>query len=345
MNAKDVIIYAYSDTRGVFFYNGTNATRADIDALREDNKENLSKYEGYKLKKYEGIGAEEAEIFTADKGVGDGVFITGSRIPEKYIDLTAVGAAGSVKTNFQNAKNFHKVGEWYTLNIQIHNTWVKCKAMLKNYKIEPNNVYKKPEVTASYLIPDITSDEYWHTAFDASKLPGYTFTADSATANLVSPKLEIADMDAAGWPILKYTLKFSETPSESDTYNKRIQTTAKVHYYDDNGVLQEASLTGISGNIYYNSEQIVLVNGYWQSGYELDSNCEYYVWINTNPTNRKYTTKIKMKKTADGTYETVNVKTNQSFTSQVPSGKKIEDIVITTVKYNNMTGAIEWEAV
>ena len=158
MDGKAVNIYAYNDDYGVFFYNGTNDSRDAIDALVEDSKTTLKpKYDGFKITKIDGL-EPETEIFTEDKAVGNGIFITGSRVPEQYIDIVAVGA-GLDRTHiyYKYAKDFHKVGEWYKLNIQYQGRWVKAYGILKAFKIiekradsslqhELNNIRKLEEL-------------------------------------------------------------------------------------------------------------------------------------------------------------------------------------------------------
>ena len=130
MNDKQVNIYAYNDNRGVFFYNGNNSSRDEVfDALKEDSKTSLApKISGYKITEISGLGEDEAEIFTAEQGVGNGVFVTGQRVPEKYIDIVAVGSGPEAPEAYYNyAKDFHKIGEWYKLNVQYKGRWVKVK--------------------------------------------------------------------------------------------------------------------------------------------------------------------------------------------------------------------------
>ena len=350
MNDKQVNIYAYNDNRGVFFYNGNNSSRDEVfDALKEDSKTSLApKISGYKITEISGLGEDEAEIFTAEQGVGNGVFVTGQRVPEKYIDIVAVGSGPEAPEAYYNyAKDFHKIGEWYKLNVQYKGRWVKVKAMLKNVKFETGNVFRRQQITASYLIPDPTIDEYWHDIISLTMLPTYEISVASASENLESPVIDVSDYRSAGYPKLNFKLIFNEDPTNADADHK-INVKFKFTYTDADGKKKTKNWTACG--IYYdtaNSNLHIYSSAIYQHNCYLYRNGEggyINLAVKLDPMDRTHTITDHVYSTSTSQWEDLTARNNASFTSYVPKGIVIETVQIIVEKNNDIEAEITWEA-
>ena len=349
MDGKAVNIYAYNDDYGVFFYNGTNDSRDAIDALVEDSKTTLKpKYDGFKITKIDGL-EPETEIFTEDKAVGNGIFITGSRVPEQYIDIVAVGA-GLDRTHiyYKYAKDFHKVGEWYKLNIQYQGRWVKAYGILKAFKITPQNVFKRQEITLSYMIPNPTIDTYWHTIFNINKLATYE-TSAAASGGQETEVIDLTGMRNADYPVLVVKIKdFPITPTADSSANKS-NIKFNISWRDANGKKKSTLWT-----VFYfyqtgtDTGRTVNLGGTNYSGKTISDPVYLRPYIkiklNLNPNNRKYYIYARLKNAVTGNMDdefAINA-SGSSWTNKVAQPLEIESIKISISKDADAT--VTWEA-
>lgn len=131
-------------------------------------------YEGsiWRVTKIDGLGSPNIEVFEANRGFGNGSFITGKRQTSRQIDIEAVcqKTGESQNTWRAQAQKYHSEN-WsssvYDLFFQIYGgTYGVKNCVLQGFKISTDNAFRRPTMTVSFLCPDSLLTLYGATSFE-----------------------------------------------------------------------------------------------------------------------------------------------------------------------------------
>lgn len=169
MEKNQCLIAVFDKTHSIFYYDGTgyryeyrqtNTKRSNYNTI--DNK-----YNNWKAVDLDGLFEPSFELFTAEKGFGDGEVVTGMRQGGIHVDIKSRvvnNDMGIISTGnsdrIAEATAFHDsiLGTPVDLTIRYAGLLkYSYNAYLTKYKIEaPKNQWKSPILTATYLIPEGT---------------------------------------------------------------------------------------------------------------------------------------------------------------------------------------------